>query len=166
MADFITNGVTYPTTVVRSSYPLGIVALVNGDHSIGTTTLEVTDNKYFYADSGMNRYDIYRGSTFIETITVTAVNETSVTTATTSNTILSSDEIWIEGTYRGEKQYRWVSNPTASGKDVKQYDTFRLSGGEDDSITLFDTIGNVMVIGNHYSLSTWDIILSQRWIWE
>lgn len=159
LADFISNGVRYPTSVVRSSYPLGIIALVNGDHAASPTTplnVNVTDTKYFYSASGMNSYDVYRGGTKIETITVSAVNETTVTVPSTSNAFNSSDEIWIAGTYAGAKQFRWVNNPTGSGRDVKQYDTFKLSGGDEDPITLFDTIGNVIMIGNHYSLATWD----------
>lgn len=156
LADYVKNGVRYPTTVLRSSYPLGIVALIDGDHTSGVTTLAVTDTKYLYTASGMNQYDIYRGGTKIETITLTSINETTVGVSATSNAINSSDEVWIKDTFSGQKQFRWVNNPTAFGRDVKQYDTFRLSGGDEDPITLFDTIGNVIMIGNHYSLATWD----------
>ena len=156
LANFIRHGVKYVTTILRSSYPLGIVSLVNGDHIVGITALSVSDAKYFYATSGMNSYDVYRGGTKIETITVSAVNETTVTVSATSNAINSSDEIWVAGTFSGEKQRRWVNNPTATGKDVKQYDTFKLSGGEEDEITLFDTIGNILIIGNKNTMMTWN----------
>lgn len=156
IADFVKNGVRYPTTILRSSYPVGIIALVNGDHLAGVTTLNLTDTKYFYAASGMNSYDIYRGGTKIETVTVSAVQETSVMVGATSNAINSSDEVWIAGTFAGPKQFRWVNNPTSSGRDVKQYDTFRLSGGDEDPVTMFETIGKVLMVGNHYSLATWD----------
>ena len=156
LADFVRNGVRYPTTIVRSSYPLGVIALVNGDHDAAVTSLSVTDTKYFYAASGVNQYDVYRGGTKIETITVSVVNETTLTVSATANAINSSDELWIKDTFNGSKQFRWVNNPTASGQDVKQYDTFKLSGGDEDPITLFEPIGNVIVLGNHYSLATWD----------
>lgn len=156
LANFSRNGVKYPTTIVRSSYPLGVIALVNGDHDAGVTSINVTDTKYFYADSGMNTYDIYRGGTKIETVTVSAVNETNVTVSATTYALNSSDELWIAGTFEGAKQFRWVNNASAVGRDVKQYDTFRLSGGDEDEITLFETIGNVVMIGNRYSLATWD----------
>lgn len=158
LADYYRSGERYKTSVVRSSYPLGIIALVDGDQSISSGgDLSVTDNKYFYADSGMNTYDVYRGGSKITTITVTAVNEASVTcTFSGSPTFNSADEIWISGTYAGAKQYRWVNNPTSIGRDVKQYDTFKLSGGDEDPITLMTPIGNVLMIGNNNSLMTWN----------
>lgn len=156
LANFIRHGVKYGTTILRSSYPLGIVSLVNGDHAATVTSIEVSDAKYFYSVSGMNSYDVYRGGTKIETITVSAVNETAVTVSATTNAINSSDEIWVAGTFTGEKQRRWVNNPTSTGKDVKQYDTFKLSGGEEDEITLFDTIGNILMVGNKNALMTWN----------
>jgi len=154
LANFIRNAVQYKTTILRSSFPLGIIALVNGDVA-ASATITVTDTKYFYTDSGMNSYDVYRGGTKIETITVTTINEKSIV-ASGAVTLLSSDEIWIAGTFTGAKQYRWVNNPTSIGKDVKQYDTFKLSGGEEDEITLFDTIGNILLIGNKNTLMTWN----------
>jgi hypothetical protein len=159
LANFSRDGDDYPTTVVRSSFPLGIIALVDGDsasHASGTN-LAVTDTKYFYTDAGMNTYEVYRGGTLISTITVTAINESSVTvTHTGTPDFESADEVWIQGTFDGEKQYRWVNNPTISGRDVKQYDTFRLSGGEGDGITMFETVGNVLMIANKNSLASWD----------
>jgi len=156
LADFTKSGVRYPTTIVRSSYPLGIIALVDGDQPVGITDLRVTDSKYFYAGAGVNTYDIYRGGTFVETITVTGVNETSVNINATANAILSSDEVWIGGTFAGEKQFRWVNNPSTTGLDVKQYDTFKLTGGDNSPITMFETIGNTLMIGNKHNLATWD----------
>lgn len=155
LANFTRQGVQYKTTVLRSSYPVGIIALVDGDHTSGTT-LNVTDTKYFYSDSGMNTYDIYRGGTKITTVTVSAVNETSVTVGAIGVAINSSDEIWVAGTFNGAKQYRWVNNPTSTGQDVKQYDTFKLSGGDEDGITLLDTIGNTLFIANKNAMMTWN----------
>lgn len=156
LADFTRSSVRYPTTVLRSSFPLGIIALADGDHPSAVTNLSVTDTKYFYAAAGMNSYEVYRGGTLITTVTVTAVNETSIDVSSTGAAILSSDEFWIAGTFTGAKQYRWVNNPTATGRDVKQYDTFKLTGGDESPITLFEPIGNVLMIGNRRTLATWD----------
>ena len=159
LANFTRNGIRYKTTILRSSYAMGIVSLVSGDqanHASGTD-LTLTDTKYFYSDSGMNSYEVYRGTTLISTITVTAVNELSITiTHSGTPSFLSSDEVWIAGTYNGAKQYRWVSNGTSMGKDVKQYDTFKLSGGDEDEITFFDTVGNILMVGNRNNLMTWN----------
>jgi len=159
LADFVRQGVRYKTTVLRSSYPMGIISLVNSDYTAlaSGSTIDVTDTKFFYSDSGANSYDIYRGGTKITTITVTTINETSIV-ATWSGTpnLLASDEIWIAGTYNGEKIFRWVNNPSISGKDVKQYDTFKLAGGENDEITMLTNIGNVMLISNRSNLSSWN----------
>lgn len=159
LADFVRAGVRYKTTILRSSYPMGIISLLNADYASAASgaTLAVTDTAYFYSNSGANTYDIYRGSTFIITITVTLVNETSIV-ATWSGTpnLLSSDEIWISGTYNGPKVFRWVSNPSSTGRDVKQYDTFKLSGGENDPITMLTNIGNVMLASNKSAMSSWN----------
>ena len=157
LADFIYSENRYKTTVLRSSYPMGIVSLVNADYnSDASTTVEVTDNKYFYTDSGANSYEIYRGTTLITTITVTTINETSVIVTGTITGILASDEIWITGTYSGSKVFRWVNNPSITGKDVKQYDTFKLSGSENDPITMLTNIGNVQIISNKNTLMSWN----------
>lgn len=156
LADFTRSSVRYPTTILRSSFPLGIIALVDGDYPIASVTIDVTDSKYFYAAAGVNTYDVYRGGTFIQTLTVSAVNETSIEVTATTSALLSSDEIWIAGTYAGAKQFRWVNNPTSTGRDVKQYDTFKLTGGDESPITLFETIGNVLMIGNRKTLAAWD----------
>lgn len=156
LADFTRSSVRYPTTILRSSFPLGIIALADGDHPSAVTNISVTDTKYFYAAAGMNSYEVYRGGTLITTVTVTAVNETSIDVSSTSAAILSSDEFWIAGTFTGAKQYRWVNNPTSTGRDVKQYDTFKLTGGDESPITLFEPIGNVLMIGNRRTLATWD----------
>jgi len=180
LADFIRTGVRYKTTVLRSSYPMGIISLINLDANItmstvnigstGSGSLEITDNKYFYTASGANEYEIYRGSTKIAEMTVTAIQEVSVTANFVSFVatpviipdviptliLLASDEIWIKGTYTGAKVFRWVSNPTITGRDIKQYDTFKLAGGENDPITMLTNIGNVMLISNGSTMSSWN----------
>lgn len=159
LADFMRDGVRYKTTVVRSSYASGIVALVNGDHTALASggSLALTSTKYIYSDTGMNTYDVYRGATKIVTITVTAKQEVSVTSTFSGPiTFLSADEVWVSGTYNGEKQYRWVSNATAGGQDVKQYDTFKLAGGTEDEITILEPIGNVLLVANKNTFLSWN----------
>lgn len=159
LADFNYFGTRYKTTILRSSYPMGIISLLNEDSASHTSgsSLEVTDTKYFYTASGANTYDVYRGQTLISTITVTTINETSiVVTHSGTPSFLASDEIWISGTYTGPKVFRWVNNPSITGRDVKQYDTFKLSGGENDPITMMTNIGNVMLISNKSSMASWN----------
>ena len=160
LANFKKDFTWYPTHVLRSSYPLGIIALVNEDTSTTSGDVKITDNKYFYSDSGMNIYDIYRGPVKIAKLTVSIVSESSVTATVNyeagQTSLLSADEIWVSGTYAGAKKYRWISNPTSSGKDVKLYDTFSLSGGDGGEIKMLETIGDVLMAGNNSSLSTWN----------
>lgn len=161
LGDYTRSGVQYKTSVIRSSYPLGIVALVNGDHASHTSgaIIEVTDTKYFYSDSGMNSYEVYRGTTLITTLTVTVVNETSITvTHSGTPTINSADEIWVTGTFSGATplQYRWANKQTSTGQSIKQYDTFKLVGGDEDDINMMVLIGNVMVISNKNTMMSWN----------
>jgi len=167
LADYIVGSERYKTSVVRSSYGLGIMALVNGDYDndggSDDWVIPVTDSKYFYSASGMNQYEVYRGATKVADITISSIQENTIT-ATNSNvsfagsfdSFLSSDEIWVSGTFTGGKQYRWVNNSSVAGRDVKQYNTFQLSGGEEDAINLFEPIGNVLFIGNKNNIMTWD----------
>jgi hypothetical protein len=159
LADFVRSGVRYKTTILRSSYPMGIIALINNDFTATASagTLDVTDTKYFYTVSGANTYDIYRGDTLISTITVTNINQTSIVASWSGTpSFLASDEIWIAGTYSGSKVFRWARNPSITGRDVKQYDTFKLSGGENDSITMLTNVGNVMIAANKGSMCSWN----------
>ena len=159
LADFTQAGVRYKTTVLRSSTAMGIISEIDGDFTgaVSGSEIDVVDTTYFSTDVGSNTYDIYRSLTLITTITVTGINETSIV-ATWSGTLdfSSGDNIWVAGTYDGPKVFRWVSNPTITGTSVKQYDTFKLSGGENDSITMLTNIGNVMLIANKSTIATWN----------
>jgi len=144
-----------------SSMPLGIVALVNGDHAAADCEandwIQVTDTKYLYATDTV---DIYRGNNKIADITVKAKTENSfqinaITFSGSYTTLNSADEIWIDGTYTGTKVFRWAGNPS-SGTDVKQYDTFKITGGQNDSITMLENIGDIMMIGNKNNLAIWN----------
>lgn len=157
-----TTQTLYKTTILRSSYPLGIIALIGADSLTpsGTTTLTVTDTKYFYTATGAKEYEIYRGPNKVADIVVTAIQDTTISATFTFSgaftTFLSSDEIWVSGTYTGAKKFRWVNNGSITGRDVKQYDTFKLSGGTNDDITMMTNVGNVMMVANKNSLSSWN----------
>lgn len=171
-----TNQTTYPTTVLQSSFPLGLVSLLSADNPAlggsslatpsGTTTLAVTDVKYIYTTSGANSYEIYRGNDLVATITVTAISALSLTVnytfAGAFTSFMSVDEIWIAGTFTGTKIIRWANNGTATGIDVKQYDTFKLSGGDDDPITMMANIGNDLLIANKNDISSWNGYILQN----
>ena len=168
LADYYDSaGNELKTTVLRSSYPMGIVSILNGDvsavNSSNNWVFLVIDTKYFYTFVGMNVYEIYRGSQKIATITINAMNETSITASNANvvfetgfSSFLSADEVWVYGTYSGEKQYRWISNSSSIGRDVKQYDTFKLVGGDESAVTLFEPIGNILMIANNNSMMTWN----------
>lgn len=160
------DGNQLKTTILRSSYPMGIISLLNADvaaASSGTWTLPTTDTKYFYTASGMNSYEIYRGNQKVATIAINGITETGIT-ATTGNVVfeagfssfLSADEVWIATTFTGEKQYRWISNSSSIGRDVKQYDTFKLVGGDEDDVNLLEPIGNILMIANKNAMMTWN----------
>ena len=67
----------------------------------------------------------------------------------------SSDEIWVKGTYAGDRLFRWVDYPD-EGIDVKQYDTFKVTGGQNDRIKMLTNIGDVMLISNSYNIAIWN----------
>ncbi len=149
-----TDTTRYKTGIMMSSVPLGIVALVDDDHDQPFTELKVTDLKYIHTDDVL---DVYRGNSKIGTLIVTAKNaDTNTLTVDTFTTDLkSSDELWVGGTYTGQRIFRWADNPE-SGVDVKQYDTFKLTGGDNDALTIMENVGDVMTIGNKKNLSFWN----------
>lgn len=160
------DGNQLKTTILRSSYPMGIISLLNADvvaAVAGTWTLPTTDTKYFYTAAGMNSYEIYRGNQKVATVVINGITETGLT-ATTGNVVfeagfssfLSADEVWITGTFSGQKQYRWISNSSSIGRDVKQYDTFKLVGGDEDDVNLLEPIGNILMIANKNAMMTWN----------
>jgi hypothetical protein len=154
LGDYTVGANRYKNGIMMSSEPLGIISLVNGDHLSGVTTINVTDSKYIYATDSL---DVYRGNTKIQTLTVSAKTENTITVTATTNALLSSDELWVKDTYDGttSKKFRWAGNP-ASGINVKQYDTMFLSGGQNDAITMMTNIGDVMMIGNKHNLAVWN----------
>lgn len=157
VGDYLINGfgtTRYKNSVMMSSTPLGIVALVDGDHNASVTSLKVTDVKYIFSTDSL---DLYRGGTKIGDITVTAKNaDTNTLTISAFGTnIKSSDELWVDGTYTGARVFRWASI-AESGTDVKQYDTFKLSGGDNSPLTILTNVGDVMMIANKYNMAIWN----------
>ena len=149
-----TNTTRYQNGVMRSSVPLGIVSLVSGDFDAGVTEIDVTDTKYIRVNPH-DTLDVYRGSAKITTLTVTAKTEDSITVNATSVAINSADELWVANTYTGVKLFRWADNPS-SGINVKEYDTFKLAGGDNEPLTMLTNIGNVQMIGNKDNLAIWN----------
>jgi hypothetical protein len=142
----------YKTGLLRSSTPLGIVALVDGDHALGSTIIKVTDTKYIHTNDIL---EVFMGGEKITTLIVTTKTENSITVVATDSAINSSDELWVGGTYTGKRVFRWVSNPDG-GVNVKQYDSLKMPGSESDRIKMFTNIGNVMVIANNTNLAFWN----------
>ncbi len=152
IADFTIGAVRYRNSVMMSSIPLGTVALLSGDSVAGATSLDVTDTKYIRASDTL---DVYRGGTLIETITVTGKADYTIAVVATSNAFLSADELWVSGTFTGAKKFRWPDNYD-TGAVNKQYDTFKLSGGQNDAITMLTNIGNTEVISNKTTMAVWN----------
>jgi hypothetical protein len=157
IGDYYVGSTRYPTSVMMSSPPLGILSLIDGDHTIsGATVINVTDTKYIRSNDTL---DIYRGNTKVAVALLTAKTERTITATIAFEsgftTINSSDELWVANTFSGERMFRWTENPQ-SGIDVKQYDTFRFTGGWDDAFTMFDTIGDVLIMSNKNNIGTWN----------
>jgi len=152
LADYTVGSARKKNGIMMSSMPLGIVSLVDGDHDAGVTTIKITDTKYVNATDSL---DVYRGNTKIETLTITAKTEDEITVSATANALNSSDELWVAGTYNSDKIFRWANND-ASGLNLKEYDSFSLGGNMDSRIKLFETIGNVLMIGTNDNLAIWD----------
>lgn len=167
LADYVYSSIRYPATVLRSSYACGIIALIDGDPISPYTTCNVTDTKYIYTQSPGNTLDVYRGNTKIAVLTVTAITNYSITMSTAfeggQTELRSADELWAPGTYAGAKQFRWVNNGSVSGQSAKEYDTFKLSGGDESSIKLLEPIGNVLMIANNNSMAIWNDYVLQSY---
>ena len=163
LANYDWQGIHYGTSVLVSSYPLGIVSLINEDvptDSGGTWTLPVTDNAYIYTTSGANTYEVWRVNSHVANITVTSMDDLNIyATAVFQGaytSFLSQDQIFVTGTVTGQKVYRWPNNPTLNGVDIKQYSTFKLSGADESDITMIVNVGNVMLIANRSLLASWN----------
>jgi hypothetical protein len=147
------GGTRFPTSVMFSSKPLGIVSLVDGDQDSGVSSIDVTDTEYIVVNENL---DVYRAGILITTIGVASKIQTSITlTSPTSVALLSSDELWVANTFLGTRLFRWASNPQ-TGVDVEQYNTFKLSGSGSSPLTILDTINNVLVVSNKETLATWN----------
>lgn len=152
VGDYKISSTRYRTGVMMSSKPLGIAGLVDGDHNSGVTTVQVTDTKYIHSSDTLL---VYRGGTLIATLTVTGKTEYALTVNATGVALESSDELWVNNTYTGNRLFRWADNPQ-SGIDVKQYDTFKLSGSGDDSLTVLEPIGDVLMMANKNNIGVWN----------
>jgi len=153
LGDFTVGSNRYKNSILMSSPLVGIVALAENDYAVGVSTIEVSETKYIHASDSL---DVYRGNTKITTLSVNGKTEESITlSAVTTVAIQAADELWVANTFPGPGIYRWVDNPS-SGINCKEYDTFKLTGNQNDAITLFTNIGSIMVIGNKNNLAYWD----------
>jgi len=152
------GGSRYKTGIMMSSMPLGICALINEDEAaIGAgSVVKVTDTKYIHTADIL---DVYRGGTKIADITTNAKTEDTITIATVTMAVgtdfEAADEVWVNGTYSGDKVFRWAGNPE-SGTAVKQYDTFFLTSSQNDRIKMCTNINDIMMIGTDNNLSLWN----------
>lgn len=161
LADYIDAGGTrHKNGIMMSSEPVGIIALVDGDHPAASCEvgdeIKVTDTKYIQAADTL---DVYRGGTKIADITTSAKSEDTFTILTISfaggyTTLNSSDEIWVDGTFNGTKVFRWATS--SGGVNVKQYDTMAISGCGNDRIKMVENINNVQVFGTNNNLAVWN----------
>jgi len=168
ISDYIYNGIRNKNSVLRSSPPMGIAALVNTDFdetlTAGVTVygkeIKVTDVKYLSGSQGANKYDIYRGTLLVATLIVDSVTEDSIMTTITpvgDTTILAADEIWIEDTYQGKKVYRWISKTDSTGStDAKVYDSFNLISNDGSETKMMETVGDVLMFASNNNLSSWN----------
>ena len=151
-ADYTVGSTRYRNSILKSSNPLGLISLVDGDQAIGVNRVKVTDTKYIRATDTL---DIYRGAVKITTLYVNAKGEDYIDVTTTDAALLSADEIWVANTWSDTRSFRWPDNPT-SGINAKQYDTFKLTGGSNDRIRMITPIGNVLMIANSNNVGVWD----------
>lgn len=153
------KGRLWKNSILRSSTPLGIVALVNNDVAAGATAIDVTDNKYIYKGEPL---DVYRGygNAIITSVTVTKVNESNIEVNPIAVDLKAADELWVRLTYSGDKKvFRWVKNSDATGVDVERFDTFKFSSStdnDDEEIKMMENVGNVMIIGSNSNLGIWN----------
>lgn len=152
VSDYKVSSTSYPTSIMMSSRPLGILSLVDGDQASGVTSIPVTDTKYIHASDTLQ---VYRGGSLITTLTVTGKTQDSISVNATSAALNSADELWVNNSYTGARIFRWADNPE-SGIDAKRYDTFKLTGAGDESITMLETIGDYLLIGNKYNIGVWN----------
>jgi len=140
-----------------SSRPMGLISLVNEDAASGSTEIKVTDTTYIRSD-GTDQLEVFRGGTLKGTLVVTGKTEEKITVSSTSFSILSSDELWVKGTYGdAPKVFRWPD--ILGGKnsyEQKNYDTFKLSGEQNGSITMMTNVGDIMIFANRENIGIWN----------
>ena len=160
VADYKYDGVDYKNTILMSSTPLGMLALVNNDVKPNLVKeIPVTDNKYFLTGEEVEFWR-GQGSTAVATGIIESIEETTIT-LTTPNTVelLAADEIWVKGTRGADKVFRWSDNPASMGVTAKRYDTFELSSSTDndsEEIKLMTNVGNVMFIATNNNIAIWN----------
>jgi len=131
----------------------------------GKWKLPVTDTTYIYDSEYANEYEVWRINQKLADIKVSKMDDLNIyvdlsevkwTDGDFDHAFQSQDQVYVKGTFGGNKVYRFPNNPTLSGSNVKQYNTMKLSGGDESDITVMDNIGNIMLIANKNSLASWN----------
>ena len=156
VADYEYEDGRHKNGVARSSEQLGVVSLVASDHALASSWIEVTDTKYIReADS----LDVYRGEEYLCTLTTDQKEGDRIHISAypwLTVALKASDELWVADTYGQRKKFfRWTDR-LGGGEDVKEYDSFTLSGGQNQAITMLENIGDVMMIANDTNIAVWN----------
>ena len=160
LADYYNNSTRIPTGVMRSSFPLGIAALLSNDYENpgDNEEIKVSDTKYLYVPDTL---EVYRGGKKVATINIDEKGQDYIklngapTFESGYSNLYAVDELWPEGTYTGERIFRWATNPN-EGIEGKRYDTFKLTGAGGDPVTMFETIGGSLLIANKDNMAIWN----------
>ena len=173
VANFVTSTLTgstkYPNYFLKSSKPLGKIAVVTSDPVASADhTVEVSDTRYFYPGQ---KVEFYRGADILFgglQLTVASVSETSVTFASPVGphpvpypTIHAADGIWGVGTFYGQPRFFWPRVLTVQGTNITTEDAWRVAGGTEGPITMMANVGNVMMVANESNCVAYNEILLQ-----
>lgn len=167
VGDFKISSTRYGNRILKSSPPLGLVALINATPVAPYTTLGVDEATYIYTVSGMNVLDIYRnGDSKVAEFTITSMTDTDIT-GTISFTapytdVQEGDQLWVHGTFGGTQVFRWPKTPSLAGTNVNTYGTWTLPSRDGSNLTVLDTLGNKLIVGNKTALSAIDDFTSKN----
>lgn len=156
---WIVDYVVGRNVVIRSSYQVGLLGLLNRDADTAEVDLEVTESRYIHTGETL---EIRRGGSLIESVIVTAIAEGKITVTRSGSPVAlnAADELWVQGTFGSKaKIFRWSNTLDASGVESVTFDTFELSGspdGGDEVITMMANAGNNMVIASASNLGIWN----------
>jgi hypothetical protein len=155
LGDLTVGSSSYSTTVQFSSGKLGIAAKVSEDAPAGAVKLKVTETKYIRTDLGSEALEIRRGNELVGYVTANSSGSGYLDVGATSVDALAGDDLWLSGTYSGDRYHRW-SGGAETGAEGKRYDTFEIPGGNGERITMMQNVGGVMAIATPSTSCYWD----------